>query len=206
MDRPDHPLLLAIVLKNVTRGLDPARDRRIRDDPALPDRVDDLVLGDEAVALVDQQQEKRQHLGLDRYRRSRPAELEPVGVQLELAKPIHHYREFSISSSSPENLHVVFKHRYPAPDIVTPAAPECPSGGAENVEDDMPLVTIDVIEGVFTPVQKRRLVEQVTEAMISVEGEALRSVTWVRVQEFREGDWAIGGQPMHAADVHALAG
>lgn len=70
----------------------------------------------------------------------------------------------------------------------------------------MPLVTIDVIEGVFTPTQKHRLIEQVTEALISVEGEALRSVTWVRVQEFRGGDWAIGGQPMHAADVHALAG
>ncbi|HLZ79548.1 MAG TPA: tautomerase family protein [Sphingomonas sp.] len=70
----------------------------------------------------------------------------------------------------------------------------------------MPLVTIDVIEGDFTPAQKRRPVKQVTEAVVSVEGEALRSVTWVRVQEFQGGDWAIGGQPMHAADVHALAG
>ncbi len=70
----------------------------------------------------------------------------------------------------------------------------------------MPLVTIDVIEDVFTPAQKRRLVEKVTEAVISVEGEALRSVTWVRVQEFKGGDWAIGGKPLAAADVLALAG
>jgi 4-oxalocrotonate tautomerase len=69
----------------------------------------------------------------------------------------------------------------------------------------MPLVTIDVIKDVFTPSQKRELIERVTEAMVSVEGEALRGVTWVRVQEFDQGSWAIGGKPLTAADVHALA-
>jgi 4-oxalocrotonate tautomerase len=70
----------------------------------------------------------------------------------------------------------------------------------------MPLVTIDVIEGVFNPSQKQALIERVTEAMLSVEGEALRPVTWVRIQEFAQGDWAIGGKPLSAGDVHALAG
>ncbi len=69
----------------------------------------------------------------------------------------------------------------------------------------MPLVTIDVIKDVFTPDQKRDLIEKVTEAMISVEGEALRGVTWVRVQEFQQGDWGIGGQTLTAADVKAMA-
>ena len=41
--------------------------------------------------------------------------------------------------------------------------------------------------------------------MISVEGERLRGVTWVRVSEYEEGDWAIGGKSLRAADVHALA-
>jgi 4-oxalocrotonate tautomerase len=41
--------------------------------------------------------------------------------------------------------------------------------------------------------------------MISVEGEALRGVTWVRVQEFEQGDWGIGGKSLVAEDVHALA-
>ena len=68
----------------------------------------------------------------------------------------------------------------------------------------MPLVTIDVIKDVFTPEQKQQLVSRVTEAMVSVEGEAMRPVTWVRVQEFEQGDWAIGGQALRAADVHAL--
>jgi 4-oxalocrotonate tautomerase len=69
----------------------------------------------------------------------------------------------------------------------------------------MPLVTIDVIKGVFTPAQKRELVAKVTDAMVAVEGESMRPVTWVRVQEFESGDWAIGGRPLSAADVHAMA-
>ncbi len=69
----------------------------------------------------------------------------------------------------------------------------------------MPLVDIQLIEGVFTPAQKRELIEKVTEAMVSVEGEALRPVTWVRIQELKQGDWAIGGQCLSAADVKAMA-
>ena len=69
----------------------------------------------------------------------------------------------------------------------------------------MPLVTIDVIKDVFSPREKQEIIERVTEAMISVEGEALRDKTWVRVQEFEQGDWAIGGKSLKASDVHALA-
>lgn len=68
----------------------------------------------------------------------------------------------------------------------------------------MPLVNIDVIKDVFTPGQKQQLIERVTEAMVSVEGEALRGVTWVLIREVEQGDWAIGGKRLSAADVHAL--
>jgi len=70
----------------------------------------------------------------------------------------------------------------------------------------MPLVTIDVIKDVFTPSEKQQLIANVTEAMIAVEGEALRGVTWVRINEFESGDWAIGGQALTAVDVQAMAG
>ena len=70
----------------------------------------------------------------------------------------------------------------------------------------MPLVTIDVIKDVFTPEQKSKLITNVTEAMIAVEGEPMRQVTWVRINEVEQGDWAIGGHLLKAADVHALAG
>ncbi len=69
----------------------------------------------------------------------------------------------------------------------------------------MPLVTIDVIRNVFTPKQKQELIAKVTEAMILVEGENMRPVTWVRINEFESGDWAIGGKALQSADVQALA-
>ena len=69
----------------------------------------------------------------------------------------------------------------------------------------MPLVTIETIKDALTPHQKRNLIEKVTEAVIAVEGEAMRGVTWVRILEIQQGDWAIGGKTLTAADVHALA-
>ena len=69
----------------------------------------------------------------------------------------------------------------------------------------MPLVTIDVIKDVFSPEQKEQMIEKVTAAMVEVEGERMRQVTWVRINEFEGGDWAIGGQRLGAADVRAMA-
>ena len=69
----------------------------------------------------------------------------------------------------------------------------------------MPLVTIDVIKDVFTPKQKQQLITKVTDAMVAVEGEAMRGVTWVRVQEIESGEWAIGGQPLTTEAVKAMA-
>lgn len=40
--------------------------------------------------------------------------------------------------------------------------------------------------------------------MIAVEGEGMRQVTWVRIAEFEQGDWGIGGRLLGAADVHAM--
>jgi len=68
----------------------------------------------------------------------------------------------------------------------------------------MPLVDIQLIKGVFNEAQKRSMIEKVTEAMIGVEGETMRGVTWVRVLEISSGEWAIGGKPRTASDVKAL--
>ena len=69
----------------------------------------------------------------------------------------------------------------------------------------MPLVTIDLIKDVFSPAQKSEMICEVTAAMIRVEGEAMRSVTWVKINEIASGDWAIGGQPLTTQDVRKLA-
>jgi 4-oxalocrotonate tautomerase len=51
----------------------------------------------------------------------------------------------------------------------------------------MPLVDIQVIKDVFTPDQKKQMIQKVTDAMVAVEGEPTRPVTWVRVQEVESG-------------------
>lgn len=71
-------------------------------------------------------------------------------------------------------------------------------------EAGMPLVTIDVIKDVFTPEQKKIMIEKVTNAMVAVEGEEMRPVTWVKINEINQNEWAIGGQPLNAAAVHAM--
>jgi 4-oxalocrotonate tautomerase len=69
----------------------------------------------------------------------------------------------------------------------------------------MPLVTVKVIEGVFTPAQKQEMVRKLTDTMVAIEGEALRPVTWVVVEEVRSGSWGVGGNPLTTEDVKALA-
>ena len=69
----------------------------------------------------------------------------------------------------------------------------------------MPLINVKVIEGVFSAEQKTRIIRDLTEAMVEIEGEAMRSVTWTVVEEVRSGDWGIAGKPLSTADVRALA-
>ena len=69
----------------------------------------------------------------------------------------------------------------------------------------MPLIQVRVIGGVFTEAQKRQIVHELTDAMVSVEGENMRPMTWVIVEEVKSGDWGIGGKTLTTADVRALA-
>ncbi|MCB1731381.1 MAG: tautomerase family protein [Halieaceae bacterium] len=41
----------------------------------------------------------------------------------------------------------------------------------------MPFVQVTAIKDVFTPEQKREVIQRVTDAMVAVEGEELRGVT-----------------------------
>lgn len=70
----------------------------------------------------------------------------------------------------------------------------------------MPFVNIRVIEGAFTPEEKAEMIHGVTEALIAVEGEAVRDYTLVVLDEVHSGDWAVGGKRLTTADVHAVRG
>jgi 4-oxalocrotonate tautomerase len=69
----------------------------------------------------------------------------------------------------------------------------------------MPLIDVHLIENVFSPEQKRQIIQKLTDAMVSVEGENMRSVTWVKISEVTSGEWAIGGQPLTTQAVKDLA-
>jgi len=68
----------------------------------------------------------------------------------------------------------------------------------------MPLVDIELIAGVFDKAQKQEMIRKVTDAMVEIEGETMRGVTWVRVHEVASGEWGIGGKGLTVADVKAL--
>jgi 4-oxalocrotonate tautomerase len=69
----------------------------------------------------------------------------------------------------------------------------------------MPFINVKLIEGVFTPQQKQEVIRKLTDTMVEIEGENMRSVTVCVVEEVASGDWGIGGQPYTTQDVIALA-
>jgi 4-oxalocrotonate tautomerase len=68
----------------------------------------------------------------------------------------------------------------------------------------MPLVTVKGIEGVFTPEQKRQLIRKLTDVMVEIEGEKLRPITWVIIEDVKAGDWGIAGNALGLEDVRAV--
>ena len=68
----------------------------------------------------------------------------------------------------------------------------------------MPLINVKLIEGVFNETQKKKMVSDITDAMVAIEGETMRQVTWVVIEEVKSGNWALGSKPLTTADVKAL--
>lgn len=69
----------------------------------------------------------------------------------------------------------------------------------------MPLIQVKLIENVFTSRQKEEMVKKLSDAMISIEGENLRPVTWVIIEEVKSGAWGIGGDPISSQAVKTMA-
>ena len=69
----------------------------------------------------------------------------------------------------------------------------------------MPLIEVKLIEGVFTKKQKEDMIHKLTDTMVEIEGENMRPVTSVVVEEIKSGDWGIGGKVLTTDDVRSLA-
>ena len=69
----------------------------------------------------------------------------------------------------------------------------------------MPLIQIKGIGGYLNLEQKQEIIRKVTDAVVSVEGEGLRSVTWVTIEDVEPGAWGVGGQPITDDHLRQMA-
>jgi len=69
----------------------------------------------------------------------------------------------------------------------------------------MPLVQIKGISGYLSLQQKQEIISKVTDAIISVEGEGLRPVTWVLIEDVASGQWGVGGQAVTTDAIRAMS-
>jgi 4-oxalocrotonate tautomerase len=72
-------------------------------------------------------------------------------------------------------------------------------------EEALPLINVKLIEGVFDEDQKHSMIEKLTDTMVEIEGENMRGVTLVVIEEVKSGEWGLGGQALTTEAVHALA-
>jgi 4-oxalocrotonate tautomerase len=68
----------------------------------------------------------------------------------------------------------------------------------------MPLIKIQCFEQEFTDNERSGIIRALTDAMVSLTGEAIRPHTWVLIDEVRSGNWGIGGHALGLSDVRAL--
>jgi 4-oxalocrotonate tautomerase len=68
----------------------------------------------------------------------------------------------------------------------------------------MPLIEVKVLENVFSIDQKKEMIAKLTDTMIELEGEHMRAVTLVTVEEVASGSWGFGGNALTSEDVAAL--
>src|SRR4051812_36777817 len=83
-------LIVSVVAERLAGSVDPTRERRLRDDPSVPNGVKDLVLADDPLSVAEQEQEEVEDLRLDMHGRSRPAQLVAPDVQLAIFENIQH--------------------------------------------------------------------------------------------------------------------
>src|SRR5690606_34173825 len=82
----DHRLSRAVVPRRLARGANATGNTGVGNRPPIPDRGDDLVLGDHPVAIAHQMDQQAQHLRLEVYGLTTAAELERLRIELEIAK------------------------------------------------------------------------------------------------------------------------
>jgi hypothetical protein len=82
----DQLLALATVADRLARRIDAAGEGCLRHDPAAPHRGDEIVLGDDAIAILNEANQQIEHLRLDGNGFRAAVQLTPVGVEYMVGK------------------------------------------------------------------------------------------------------------------------
>lgn len=69
----------------------------------------------------------------------------------------------------------------------------------------MPIVTVQMMEGVLSPAQKKKLLKGITHAVVSVYGPPMRLFMNVVIQEIKDGDWIATGDVVTSERVRKIA-
>jgi hypothetical protein len=86
VQRPDEDLIVSVVAKRAPGAIDSAGERGLRDDPAIPDLLDQLILADDPVMVTHQVDDEIENLGLNMERFPKPAQLLLAEVNLEISE------------------------------------------------------------------------------------------------------------------------
>src|SRR5262245_22255979 len=92
----DQSLFGTTVADGPTGGAHPARDRLVRDDPAVPDDLDQFVLADDAVPVPDEVGQDVEDLRFNVRGFAKAMQLTPVAIELAVREgeghsPAPHY-------------------------------------------------------------------------------------------------------------------
>ena len=114
-DKPDAPardgadqfLLRGAVADGLARGVDAAGKGRIRNRPAAPDRGEEIVLADDALAIFQKVGQDVEYLRFDVNRRAAAPQLAAVGIKRMIGKEkLHSFPPGATVSSNENQVHL----------------------------------------------------------------------------------------------------
>jgi len=68
----------------------------------------------------------------------------------------------------------------------------------------MPLINVKVFKDELSADQSKDLIGKITDAVTQVTNEKLRDVTWVIIEEVKDGMWGVGGNALGLGDVKKI--
>ncbi|WP_095590386.1 tautomerase family protein [Actibacterium ureilyticum] len=68
----------------------------------------------------------------------------------------------------------------------------------------MPLIQVKTFENELTDAQSEALIAKITDVVVEITSDKLRDVTWVVIDQVRDGHWGVGGRALGLDDVKAI--